>query len=876
MVKLCQFHFNIGEFMSKILRKVAKIFGSNAGTDQIAQFGSLAAADPTFTTDPIVIQSLSNYLGGWFSGVIGSNSPAIEDMNALCYLYAYQIAYNMQAGVPEWDASTTYYIGSFVSDGNGNLYYSLIDNNLNNVVSNLTDWKIFLSPALGNAISIIEPLEQKSENEHYGIIADPLDNSISSGFNQDPGSYYNQGILLQSTTGTAGSAVWSPVVLNNAAKDTTTTTNWSNVANTTTLTTSATTQVGATSVSFTKSATGLASIKYDYGALGFFVPNNTRLWFWINLANLTGFSSVNITLSADATTYGTNFETWTLTTNYAGSPIATGWNLCFLDVSTVGTATGTGWNSKIAARFFTIGINTSSSASTVILINGIYFSYSQPSQDVPLGSELTVFDGTHSENFQIDSSNTQVDGLITLTNSLVNTYAGGFVGASVYRSSLTIGNNQALLGTLDSNGNTLSGAITTSQAVRLSRVLKTALSSNTLTASATVNTSQVYSISSTTTNVIVVNDSVNQIANLLIGDVLHVFSSNYADGIDDFIYLGDFTLTSNATNTNNLTTLTGTGGVPVGTLAGGYVAKKHITASYSAVTITSNESFSTLSPMAAPTGIILLDNGLKYPYPQNVWAHYPLGNPYTIKNIYGAGPTLTQVGSLTYNSIFKNGQYAASGWSSSNYLNDGLGVSPLDGTTNTKFAVSIWYYPTSNAASKVLIGHSNNSTTGWDIGIGTSVTNTITVGINSGTAITSTPTLSMNNWNHIFLNYSAGVTFGTTLWLNGVCVGNSTSTISANTNNLSIGVVSTNSAPLTSTDQVADAILWAGVNLSQIQIQQIYNNGIAIPVGFGPYVKYRYQANLISGQRLTYKLALITDTAAVTPSITQAGIIKTS
>lgn len=128
--------------MSKILRKVQKIFGSSAAPNQIARFGSLAAGSPTFTTDPAVIQSLGNYLSGWFGAVIGANSPAIEDMNALCYLFAYQLSYVMQTGVPEWDATTIYFKGSLVNDGNGVLYVSLTDNNTGNALSSLANWTV--------------------------------------------------------------------------------------------------------------------------------------------------------------------------------------------------------------------------------------------------------------------------------------------------------------------------------------------------------------------------------------------------------------------------------------------------------------------------------------------------------------------------------------------------------------------------------------------------------------------------------------------------------------------------------------------------------------------------------------------------------------
>jgi hypothetical protein len=126
--------------MAKIARKTQLQFGGSATGTQIAQFGSLAAGTPAFTTDPAVIQSLANYLTGWFGAVMGGNSPAIEDMNALCYLFAYQIAYGMQAGIPEWDAGTTYYIGSMVNVA-GSIYVSKTNANLNNATTDGTNWK---------------------------------------------------------------------------------------------------------------------------------------------------------------------------------------------------------------------------------------------------------------------------------------------------------------------------------------------------------------------------------------------------------------------------------------------------------------------------------------------------------------------------------------------------------------------------------------------------------------------------------------------------------------------------------------------------------------------------------------------------------------
>lgn len=126
--------------MARLPRVLQKIFGSSAGTDQIGKFGSLAAGSPEYTTDIALIQSLSNYLEGWYGAVLGNNSPAIQDVNALDYLITKQLAYLFQAGIPEWDATTTYYIGSYASNGAGTFYKSIVDNNIGNPLTDITKW----------------------------------------------------------------------------------------------------------------------------------------------------------------------------------------------------------------------------------------------------------------------------------------------------------------------------------------------------------------------------------------------------------------------------------------------------------------------------------------------------------------------------------------------------------------------------------------------------------------------------------------------------------------------------------------------------------------------------------------------------------------
>lgn len=125
--------------MSNLTRAYQRIFASSAGGSQIGEFGSLAAGSAVTTTDPEAAQSLSNWLGGWFSAILGPNAPAIEDMNAVCFVLSYQIAYLLQKGVPQWNALTTYYIGDIVNVA-GVLYVSLTNANLNNVTTDITNW----------------------------------------------------------------------------------------------------------------------------------------------------------------------------------------------------------------------------------------------------------------------------------------------------------------------------------------------------------------------------------------------------------------------------------------------------------------------------------------------------------------------------------------------------------------------------------------------------------------------------------------------------------------------------------------------------------------------------------------------------------------
>lgn len=137
--------------MAKIARVTQRQFASAAGVDEITEFGSLAAGSLVYSTDPATIQSLSQWIDGWFSAVLDENSPAIEDINAVFFVICYQLAYLMQAGIPEWDAGTTYYIGSLVNSG-GIVYTSIADNNTNHAVTNASFWRTQITGSQGQAV----------------------------------------------------------------------------------------------------------------------------------------------------------------------------------------------------------------------------------------------------------------------------------------------------------------------------------------------------------------------------------------------------------------------------------------------------------------------------------------------------------------------------------------------------------------------------------------------------------------------------------------------------------------------------------------------------------------------------------------------------
>ncbi|MBO7696263.1 MAG: hypothetical protein J6T10_26805 [Methanobrevibacter sp.] len=147
--------------MTNLQRVTGKIFGETAtatGDDpQIGQFGSALAGTYVGTTDVATIQNLSAWSNGFIDAVTPSEQfPPLPEMTGFGKVLSHQIAYILQKGTPEWDSGTTYYIGDFAKAiGEGKLYVSKTNNNINNALSDEDYWEEFSNGNNGMPIGTI-------------------------------------------------------------------------------------------------------------------------------------------------------------------------------------------------------------------------------------------------------------------------------------------------------------------------------------------------------------------------------------------------------------------------------------------------------------------------------------------------------------------------------------------------------------------------------------------------------------------------------------------------------------------------------------------------------------------------------------------------
>jgi hypothetical protein len=166
--------------MPKLSRKDTKIFSALAAN--VIQFGSTRQGSAVPSTDPDVLQLLAAYEEGWNSGVIGGTEvPPKGEFNALQFIVSRALAYLEQetlveytltteyhtdsiartptgttlyksatddnvgndiAGNAAYDAGTTYNIGDRALDTNGDIYVSLTNGNIGNLLTDPVNWEL--------------------------------------------------------------------------------------------------------------------------------------------------------------------------------------------------------------------------------------------------------------------------------------------------------------------------------------------------------------------------------------------------------------------------------------------------------------------------------------------------------------------------------------------------------------------------------------------------------------------------------------------------------------------------------------------------------------------------------------------------------------
>ena len=146
--------------MAKLTRKLLKVFGGSGDANDFGQFGSQAAGSPVKTKEISSIQSLAAWMTGLRASLLsGTKQPFVEDLNSVLYVFASQLSYCFQEGVPEYDAAETYYIGSLVKKtGTSEIYASLTDTNTGNALPSLTDntnWSCVLPVRFSQILGLV-------------------------------------------------------------------------------------------------------------------------------------------------------------------------------------------------------------------------------------------------------------------------------------------------------------------------------------------------------------------------------------------------------------------------------------------------------------------------------------------------------------------------------------------------------------------------------------------------------------------------------------------------------------------------------------------------------------------------------------------------
>lgn len=106
--------------MSKLTKVSHKVFGILANfTYQMSKFGSFKNGSPEYAANVTEIQSTPNFENGLYDSLVGDGAPFAQDMNGVLHHTSRQVGYLYQAGIPEWDGETYYYLGSVCQTSEG-------------------------------------------------------------------------------------------------------------------------------------------------------------------------------------------------------------------------------------------------------------------------------------------------------------------------------------------------------------------------------------------------------------------------------------------------------------------------------------------------------------------------------------------------------------------------------------------------------------------------------------------------------------------------------------------------------------------------------------------------------------------------------------
>ena len=170
--------------MAQITRAIQRIFGSSGGTAEFGVIGSAAADAPQTTKDITTIQSLAQYLQGYF-GIVSNTGvaelPYSEDLNSLFFLVTTQLAYLFQNGIPEWldSADQRYYENISFVQVDGDIYQAIQGNDTDAINSQqnpatATDWWRLIFPQ-----SLVARFRTVTAAETINLLTEPSPRVIS-------------------------------------------------------------------------------------------------------------------------------------------------------------------------------------------------------------------------------------------------------------------------------------------------------------------------------------------------------------------------------------------------------------------------------------------------------------------------------------------------------------------------------------------------------------------------------------------------------------------------------------------------------------------------------------------------------------------------